>query len=553
MLRLGLVTLALVAASQNALAQQAFSAGAQIQQIPPVQAPRKSIPDIRVESRETPAAPGPIGAKVLVSALHVTGETLFPEAALVAATGFRPGVELSLSELRTMAAKITSFYNRRGYFVAQAYLPAQDVKDGAVTITVIEGRYGKIVVHNKTNLSNGLIRSILSGLNPGDPVTSAPLERRLLLLSDIPGVAVRSTLVPGAEVGASDLIVDVTPGRRMSGVIEADNAGNRYTGAYRLGATVNFNDILGQGDMASVRALSSFDGLNYVRGSYQAQVGEATVGVAYAALNYRLGKEFKSLDARGSAQIASLYGSYPLIRSYDDNLYVMVDFDAKTFQDKVGVITSVTDKRAGVATVGLYGDHHDTLWGGGWNTFSVYGSYGDLDIRTPAARLADAATARTNGGYGKLTFELSRLQTIAGPLSLYGDIRGQIASKNLDISEKMELGGAYGVRAYPEGEAYGDEGYLASLEARWRLPPWRLPGQLQAIGFVDTGAVYSAKSPWFVGPNRATRSGAGVGLIWADNNNFVLKATYAHRLGDTRVASGPDSSDRFWIQAAKFF
>jgi len=553
MLKLSLATFALLAASQDALAQQSLSAGAQLQQIPPVQAPQRSIPDIRVERHETPAAPGPTGPAVMVNSLHVTGQTLFPEAELIAATGFQPGRQLSLSELRTMAAKITSFYNRRGYFVAQAYLPAQDVKDGAVTIAVIEGRYGKIVIRNRTNLSNGLIRSILSGLNSGDPVTTAPLERRLLILSDIPGVRVRSTLVPGDAVGASDLIVEVTPGRRVTGVIEADNAGNRYTGEYRAGATVNFNDVFGQGDMASVRALSSFDGLNYIRGSYQAQVGDATVGVAYAALNYRLHKEFASLDARGTAQIASLFASYPLIRSYNDNLYVMVDLDAKTFQDKVGAVTSVTDKRAGVATVGLYGDHHDTLWGGGWNTYSVYGSYGSLDIRTPAARLADAATARTNGGYGKLTFDVSRLQTIAGPLSLYGDVRGQIASKNLDISEKMELGGAYGVRAYPEGEAYGDEGYLASLEARWRLPPWRLPGQLQAIAFVDTGTVYSAKSPWFVGHNRETRSGAGVGLIWADNNNFVIKATYAHRLGDTPVASGPDSSGRFWIQVAKFF
>ena len=30
-----------------------------------------------------------------------------------------------------MAARIADYYHRSGYFVAQAYLPAQDIKDGA--------------------------------------------------------------------------------------------------------------------------------------------------------------------------------------------------------------------------------------------------------------------------------------------------------------------------------------------------------------------------------------------------------------------------------------
>ena len=81
--------------------------------------------------------------------------------------------------------------------------------------------------------------------------------------------------------------------------------------------------------------LTSGNGLKYGRASYQAQFGKATAGVAYTALEYRLGKEFESLQAHGTAEIASIYGSYPLIRSRNTNLYALVDFDAKTFQDKV--------------------------------------------------------------------------------------------------------------------------------------------------------------------------------------------------------------------------
>ncbi len=71
-----------------------------------------------------------------------------------------------------------------------------------------------------------------------------PVESPLLQLSDLPGVSVKSTLVPGASVGASDLIVDVSPGQRVTGSIDADNARNRYTGEERLGGTANLNNPL---------------------------------------------------------------------------------------------------------------------------------------------------------------------------------------------------------------------------------------------------------------------------------------------------------------------
>ena len=553
MLKTSLLTAALLAVGQAAFAQPPVGLGGQIQQIPPAPAPRNSIPDIRIERQPTPVGPAPGGPKLLVRSVHVTGETLFSEADLIAATDFHPGAELDLSQLREMAAKISGYYNRRGYFVAQAYLPAQDIQDGVVTITVIEGRYDKVRLRNASNLSDRVANDVLGGLNHGDVVATAPLERRLLLLSDVPGVQVRSTLAPGGAVGTTDLLVDLTQGRSVSGSLEADNAGNRYTGAGRVGATVNLNDPLGLGDVASVRVLTSGPGLVYVRGSYQLQLRDATVGVAYARLQYRLGREFSSLHASGTEGIASLYGSYPLIRSRNDNLYASVDADDRVFEDDIALTAMRTNKRAEVLTFGLNGNHHDGLGGGGWSSFSLSGSVGDLNLRTPAMRATDAASARTQGQYGKLTFAADRLQTLSGPLSLYGQIRGQLASKNLDISEKMELGGAYGVRAYPEGEAYGDEGYVATLEARLLLPAAELPGRVQLFGFVDAGAVRIAKTPWLAGPNILKRSGAGAGATWAANNNFLVRASYAWRLGDVPATSGPDSAGRLWVEIVKFF
>lgn len=148
-----------------------------------------------------------------------------------------------------------------------------------------------------------------------------------------------------------------------------------------------------------------------------------------------------------------------------------------------------------------------------------------------------------------------RLQRVTDTLSLYAAANGQLASKNLDTSEKMGLGGANGVRAYPEGEAYADQGYVLNLEVRALLPRLseRQSGQMQLIGFVDTGTATLNKNPWVAGQNRRTLSGAGVGFNWVDNDNFVVKAYYARKLGNATAMSAPDKSGRFWLQAAKYF
>ena len=118
-----------------------------------------------------------------------------------------------------------------------------------------------------------------------------------------------------------------------------------------------------------------------------------------------------------------------------------------------------------------------------------------------------------------------------------------------------ETGERVDLVAYPEGEAYGDQGYIATAEARLMLSDWTpsFPGGLQLFGFVDTGRVNYAKHPWFTGSNRANRSGYGAGLAWYAPENITLKASYARRIGDTLATSAPDRKGRFWFQVSKTF
>ena len=550
-----LIPLLLLTMSQGLLAQEIPGAGSQFRQLPPPPPPRQAQPTLRIEQADTAPAATAGAATAVIDQLLLTGNTVYTAPDLIAIARFTPGATVTLAELQAMALRITEHYRGNGYFVARAYIPAQSITNNVATIAVAEGRYGQVTVRNQARLSDAVPNRLLGGLNTGEIITLDPLESRLLMLSDVPGVKVSSTLVPGSVPGTSDLIVDVVPGRPVSGSIDADNAGNPYTGEGRIGATVNFNNPLGIGDVASLRVLTSGEGLMYGRVSYQVPVGRATIGAAYSTLEYELDDQFEALGANGSADVASVYGIVPLVRSRNRNLYAGLTFDDRRFEDRIDLVPSVTHREARVLTASLYGNSQDSFGGGGGNAFYAALSSGSLDIRTPAARTADAATARTHGSYAKLWVNATRLQRVTDAFALYGSVTAQFASKNLDPSEKFVLGGMDGIRSYPQGEGFGDEGYVATVEARLLLAGLseRVIGDVQLLAFVDAGSVTINKDPWFAGDNRRQLSGVGVGAMWTDPGNFAVRTYYAGKLGNEDAISAPDKSGRFWIQAIKYF
>ena len=548
--------------AQLSWAQTLPSAGGQMQQVPPSPArPETWTPNLPTRPEpvqiQQPWMPDPARASntaFTLQRLQVTGATVFAEADLLQVAGFEPGREVSLPALQVMAERIAQHYRRHGFLMARAYLPAQEIRDGVGTLAVLEGQYGQVTLNNTSSLDSQVPQAVLAGLNHRDTIALAPLEERLLLLSDVPGVQVRSSLVPGASLGLSDLVVNVEPGARISGSVDADNAGNRYTGEERIGATVNLNNPSGSGDLASLRVLTSGAGLRYGRVSYQTPVGRGRVGVAYSDLGYKLEREFAALQANGHARIATVFGTYPLRRSRQSNMNVGLSLESKRFEDRLDAEPSVTDKRAQVAVASWYGDQRDDWGGGGLNSYSLAWSTGSIDIRTPAAQQRDADNARSDGHYNKLAFALSRVQRANESLTLSASLSGQMASKNLDISEKMELGGMYGVRAYPEGEAYADEGLLLTLEARQQLHlSANATGQVHLAVFVDAGTVKLHHRPWLAEDQRRHLSGAGVGLYWTQSRDFSIKAFYARKLGHEDALSAPDKSGRVWVQGVKYF
>jgi len=168
------------------------------QQKPVPEVPKRPALTIKQEEPARPALKPEDTPRFVLKGFHVTGNTVFAEPELVGLVREYVGREVGYADLEQAAARISRYYRERGYMAARAYTPAQLITtEGIVEIAVIEGRFGKVNLDNKSRVSDRVARGYLDAL-PGTLVTQPELERKMLLLNDLPGVGgVRATLRTG--------------------------------------------------------------------------------------------------------------------------------------------------------------------------------------------------------------------------------------------------------------------------------------------------------------------------------------------------------------------
>jgi hemolysin activation/secretion protein len=471
---------------------------------------------------------------------------------------------LGIAELQAVAASVTSFLQKKGFLLARAYLPRQDVTDGIVEIAILQAKIdGTVQIKADASRVNPRLLQIMTAdiVQSGQPLNVRDLERSLLLINDLPGVSAKAILEPGSSPGTTRLVLDVKSSRPLSGAIWADNFGNRHTGTWRGNAFASYDSPLRIGDQATA-FLSGSEGLAQTRLAYGLPLWARGPrgNIALSAMRYKLTGDLKSLDAKGDAYTVSAWLSHPLIRRRELNLSATLGYDFKALSDELFGF-DIRDKRVHAANASLSFSANDSLLGGGYSTASLSAAAGHLDLsRVKSDERVDRLTSRTAGGFSRVNLSASRLQRIGGPVTAFAAYSGQVASGNLDSSEKMSLGGPYGVRAYPVGEASGDEAHLFSFETRYDLPLDPKWGTLQFAVFADTGRVTLNKKLWpyavqtLTGKNEYWLSGAGATVAYGRSGRLSFRLTYAHKLGENdgrslrgEDADGRDDDGRFWV------
>lgn len=532
----------------------------------PTAPPPRSSPELEVQDKRRAVRPVQ-GLKTDVKAFRFTGAGAVRQEELQAQVQSFIGPAKTFDDLQSAADAVSEYLQRRGYIVAQAYLPEQKVENGIVEIAVLEGRLGQVRVdiEGDVPVSRGMIEGLLSPLTPGTILHRDVVERSLFLVSDLRGLNVRSIVQPGSTPGTSDLVLKITAARRVDGTIEFDNNTSRFTGDYRLGGSVNINSPFHRGDLFSFRGLVGIPGgganLDFGRLSYLTPVGNygTKIGVAYLRLNYHLGTQlFDRLDQSGKSEVASIFGLHPIIRTRNFNLFGQASFDLREFEDTQRAVgLSPSERKTKVGGLSVVGDSRDAYLRGGINNFSLGYTAGDLDLRTPRDLAADQAVGtghQVQGGYQRINFSASRLNTLVASTVAFVSYSYQYASKNLDASEKIGLGGPNAVRAYAVGEATADEAHLLNAEVRTTLPqPSFMPGNLVGLAFFDwaRGRLNKDPLPLETANNIRVLRGVGFGLTWSKQDDFLLRGTLAWRLSGAPQSDPEDKRPRVFFQMQK--
>ncbi|ADG94763.1 Polypeptide-transport-associated domain protein ShlB-type [Arcobacter nitrofigilis DSM 7299] len=498
------------------------------------------------------------GKTIFVKSFKIEGAIHLKESTLQNLISSYMGKNLNFNQLQEVTSIVTKYYRSKKYFVARAYLPVQDINknNGVITITIIEGNYGKFNLKNNSLVKDSIVQGMLDDAKRDNIVSTNTLERAMLIINDTPGVKVTSAdVMPGADVGTSDFSITTEKTKRFDGYILADNYGSRYTGKNRIMAGVNINSPFKIGDKISLSGLlSNKTDLKNGRVAYSAPLmsnglrGE----LSYSKTTYALGDKYSSLDAKGNSTALDATFTYPIIRTRLENLNASLNIAKKNLKDEINAQDDTTKKDVKSLSLGLDYDKSYLAFNlPSTSKVSFNYTYGKLSFDDASKESDDKAGANTNGNYSKINLDLSNSIDLTNKLSLNTSLNLQyaLAHKNLDGSEDLSIGGAYGVKLYPDSEVSAENGYVFNIEAKYRLPD--INALTNTVGiFYDRGRAFMANNN--VGFEAKSLQDVGVGY-YASYKDFFGQVQVAWNANSAPVTSEPNRNSRILFQGGWVF
>ena len=467
---------------------------------------------------------------------------------------------MTYEQMLEIGMVIESYYTKNNYLARAVFAP-QDLTDGVLMVDVIESVFSKVEVEQELeDLPNtqAHVASIIQALQAtGEPLNTKSLDRALALANDVPGISAQGSLRQGREAGETELLLKLYQNRTRQTELSMDNGGSRSTGAVRYLATLTWFNPNDLADMLNIVGVYT-KGSEYVRVAYSAAVGSEgwRMGVNMSAMAYEvIVGEQGMVGAVGRAMTQGLEWVYPLLRKDDSSSTVTLTADKKTFVNTSAQGLLMSDYSAKVMTAQVSGFYRDLNPGGGMGTYSVLVTHGGINLDGSLSQQTDASTVHTEGIFNKIRLNSTWQQALSTRTTASVSYTGQLADRNLDSSEKMQLGGMNGVRAYPTGEGSGSDGHLVQLELRQQLEDG-----INLATFYDWGQVWLQHDPTYPGGpqhNQNTYKGFGASVGYTTEQGVNFKATWARKHGQnpnpTQTGNDQDGTrdrNRYWLQIA---
>lgn len=507
------------------------------------------------------ATPGAEKVKFYLKQVNLIGNTVYSYQELAPLFQNYVGHQVSLADLESVAHEITLKYRSSGYVLSRAIIPAQTVKDGTVSIQVIEGYVGHVTPVGYVQGSGPLVNKYGQKIAQSKPLNVKTLERYALLANDIPGmnqvrVVLQPPVDPNAPLGSTNLAF-APDFSKASGFLTYDNRGTKYLGQNEFSAGATVNSLIQSGDQLGAQALTSNNkGEQYVN-AFDTQPLGATGSTFNLSASYSKtepGLNLAPLMTTGVSKEVVGTIKVPVIRSRSQNLNANLSFD---------YLNSQTDFDVFNPPQNVYTDHirsarfgMDYFLQDGWagsDQVSGQVSHG-LNVLGASPRSfmppPVPALSRVQGDpdYTKFNATLSRLQGITQSVSVLVAGIGQYTNQPLLSAEQFAFGGAQYGQAYDPAEITGDEGVAAKAELRYSTNPgYRFFSSAQYYAFYDIGKIWNILPMSLTGIQQdQSAASAGVGARVNFNPYVYGSVVFADPL-TKRVATYQDFTPRIFV------
>lgn len=483
----------------------------------PAQVPQAVAPIATPEQKaQSPLGPQAEKIKFQLNAIVLKGNHVYSSEQLKPLYADKLHKEISVAELFNIVQSITNFYRNNGYVISRAVLPPQHVKNGTVEVQVIEGFIDDVQVSGNPQGAKCIVKVYGKKIKQCPPLQISRMEKYLLIANEIPATDVKAVLSPSkTKTGAADLTL-VTNNKLFTGYVSYDDYGTRYIGPQQMTANIAMNSFITSGDAGNFTMTKTPKGgeLTYMDLNYNMVITDDGTRMLLGATRAHTHPLYVLRPAQVDGLNNNYYANatYPIIRTRTENLSTRSGF--------YYVDSAVTS-----ANAQLYTDHIRSADLGFTYNFADrwYGANlisADFRQGIPLfgyTRNTNPDTAQTSrpGGradYSKIALQMTRLQAIKGPVSLYGVFSGQWSANPLLSSEQFTFGGSQLGRGYDVAELIGDQGVAGSLELRYDLGVGRFfISSLQPYIFYDAGVIWNKKvSSGSPGKLSGTSTGIGV-------------------------------------------
>ena len=484
--------------------------------------------------------------KVLVKDFKIDGNERYNDELLLSLINENINKELDYNALLNVTTSLSNYYRSQGY-LATAYLPPQDIKNGVVNIKITEAILGKITFNvdegQKLNISKEKIRlKILYKVEDGGGLNISQLDKNIRNFNRTPGINAIAQLEEGKKFGETDIVVTASNTKTISGSSLADNTGSRSSGTGKITNTINMDGLFNLGERFSFTNVATgnnfIDGKQSEESNYYAMSTSFPMGyngmqgtLRLSKMEYKLSAPFDSTLPSGYSTEYNFTLTRPLIEKLSKNLNATFLISRNDYVNNLSTGNN-SNKDMTKATMNFGYDFTDTKLGGGVN-YGLFGfTLGKLDVSDNSANfITDQAGADNNGRNLKAIFNYNRLQKITDKTNMLLKFNGQLAADNLDGAEQLTLGGPSGVRAYASSEGAGDAGFVTGIELKRSF--FNLPTTL----FYDYGKIRLHKDKW-VGWNSTNKylknkyalKGWGVATDISVFNLFTVQISHSQKI-----------------------